>query len=1199
MAKATVVAETSVGEPLRATPGGGAVWIIAGVDQKTVLHIQDPVRGATRAEITIPAEAGSNALVNVYWQEPLAEVRVVTVLAETSHAAMTGYPTVSPPYPTGRSGRDMTCPGDSLFGQPPHDPNASWSAANSDADVGYTVYENFSNINGDVCGVRFWGLNAYNDGSGWTACTEDPLGFDIKFYADAGGQPGAELGTYNVSLSGVDTGNLYNGVFPLYEYNATLDPCIPLTSGWISIQANATPGCWFLWMSGTGGNGHAYQGDGVSLSDYYYDLALCLSGQYIPTYGACCDDSTGTCTENVEMQDCLAPMRFLPNGTCADLDPPCGDVVTCQHSIVLTDDYGDGWNGGSVDVLVNGGLVLDNLTLTDGFGPVTFYFQAATGDLISTAYVPGGWPYENEYHIYDFNGVEVCADGVGGNEPTGCSGTGNCGGDPCDGNRPPNDECIDATPIAPPYPQTVSGTNECALIDCPGVLDWHSTWWEIEVPYALNNLSVSFCGNGFEVNNVGVAIYYDCNDCAAYEVYDDIDWYGCSDGVTAPNITWRDIPGPGTVYFPVMLNEDSQSAYIFTADVEEVLPAVNDLCVDAIPVAVPSLTPGTTVGSTIDDGFPDCGTSITSPGVWYTVMGTGTTMTASLCNGATTFDSKLSVYCPDCAAPVCVVGVDDFCGLQSEVSWPSQYGATYLILVHSYGGAVGTFELEVYDDGVPATADVACLPEGACCLPDSTCVVVTEGECAALGGSYQGDDTTCDSLGACCMPDGTCSVTSPTCCESAGGTFLGAGTNCGTGTVVVLDEGFDTGIPIEWTVTDEDGSGLMWTDIAGSGESGNYTGGDGDAATASSDGFGSASYDTWLISPMMDLSGAVGAMLDFDANFQNYAGYDFFEVYVSYDAGGTWTNLLSWNEDHGSFRNTPGEHVTLGLGTVTATTQIAFRFYDPEVHFNWYAQVDEVLVTAEVVGMSPCGLHLDIKPGSCPNSFNPGSHGVLPVALLGTDTLDVTMVDLSTLMLSRWDGVGGSVAPHEGPPGPHSTYEDVGTPFHGDGCDCHELGPDGYVDLSMKFKTDNVVAALELSDLPGGSLVPLMLTGTLLDGTPFVTSDDCLRLVPPGSGSSKVTVGASLPGLWLDVAPLDSTLDGGGFANPSFERDYWLGTDVTLVAPAAQGGPITFIKWVIDGVEQPPGQSVINLTLTEGAHTARAVYAKTGEFLIR
>jgi hypothetical protein len=140
-------------------------------------------------------------------------------------------------------------------------------------------------------------------------------------------------------------------------------------------------------------------------------------------------------------------------------------------------------------------------------------------------------------------------------------------------------------------------------------------------------------------------------------------------------------------------------------------------------------------------------------------------------------------------------------------------------------------------------------------------------------------------------------------------------------------------------------------------------------------------------------------------------------------------------------------------------------------------------------------LALDIKPGSCPNPFNRKSQGVLPVAVLGTIDFDVTTIDVSTVRLARADGVGGEVAPLEGPPGPHSVFEDVATPFEGEPCDCHDLGADGYLDLSMKFSSQEVVAALELDDVPGGMELELVVTGSLLSGTPF-TGPDCIVLRP-------------------------------------------------------------------------------------------------------
>ncbi len=143
---------------------------------------------------------------------------------------------------------------------------------------------------------------------------------------------------------------------------------------------------------------------------------------------------------------------------------------------------------------------------------------------------------------------------------------------------------------------------------------------------------------------------------------------------------------------------------------------------------------------------------------------------------------------------------------------------------------------------------------------------------------------------------------------------------------------------------------------------------------------------------------------------------------------------------------------------------------------------------------------LDIKPGECPNPFNRNSNGVLPVALVGTASFDVTQVDISTLQMARADGVGGTVAPNEGPPGPHTVVQDVATPFDGPGsqeCDCHELEGDGIPDLSMKFWSQEIVTQLQLAGLPGGAFVELVVSGTLLNGTPFSASD-CIVLVGPG-----------------------------------------------------------------------------------------------------
>lgn len=162
---------------------------------------------------------------------------------------------------------------------------------------------------------------------------------------------------------------------------------------------------------------------------------------------------------------------------------------------------------------------------------------------------------------------------------------------------------------------------------------------------------------------------------------------------------------------------------------------------------------------------------------------------------------------------------------------------------------------------------------------------------------------------------------------------------------------FETGIPPLWTVVDNESSGVVWTDIAGSGEPGNYTGGGGDAATVSSDAFGPAEFNTELRSNPFDLSMATSASLEYLVNYQNFAALDFLDLDISMDGGSTWTTLLSWNEDHGGFRAPPGEAVTIDLSPYLGMSNLILRwhYYDPNSgDWDWYAQVDNVSLACEI-----------------------------------------------------------------------------------------------------------------------------------------------------------------------------------------------------------------------------------------------------------
>ncbi len=227
---------------------------------------------------------------------------------------------------------DFACPAcppeESLFTQDVQSYFPGYFTMLSDLDRGARVSERFWDVHGDICGVKWYGTPT---GIGGWECDENPMTFDIRFYEDNGGVPGAEVCGYTVTA----TGTLFSADLWWFEYSVEFDTCCTLENGFISIAGTGGPDCLFGWIGSEEGDGTHCRWVEDEEEGYWdcpppgefwsVDVNVCLLGTLYP--GACCDEAAGTCQDNVEAIDCPATSRFMPSVSCAELDPPCGDLA--------------------------------------------------------------------------------------------------------------------------------------------------------------------------------------------------------------------------------------------------------------------------------------------------------------------------------------------------------------------------------------------------------------------------------------------------------------------------------------------------------------------------------------------------------------------------------------------------------------------------------------------------------------------------------------------------------------------------------------------------------------------------------------------------------------------------------------------------------------------------------------------------------
>jgi hypothetical protein len=171
----------------------------------------------------------------------------------------------------------------------------------------------------------------------------------------------------------------------------------------------------------------------------------------------------------------------------------------CEHHLMMQDSYGDGWNGGQLQVRVNGTTV--GIYAATGEGS-TAVFTACTGDAIQLVYTAGDWENENTYQLLGTYGNVLFTGGPDPGAGTVFTGTADCSVVPLPGTVPctalPIDtvDCVVANNVGAPG----SGFN-------PGCANYNGQdiWYAMPVPPSGNVLVSTVNAGG--LNDTGVALW--------------------------------------------------------------------------------------------------------------------------------------------------------------------------------------------------------------------------------------------------------------------------------------------------------------------------------------------------------------------------------------------------------------------------------------------------------------------------------------------------------------------------------------------------------------------------------------------------------------------------------------------------------------------------------------------------------------------